>query len=94
MSHGHTRIPTRGVCIYCGRTDVRLTNEHLVPLSLGGQHILEGASCNDCADVTKKFERKAIAPRRKQPVKPYPLNRLCGCRSRSPVEAEPGLVVR
>jgi hypothetical protein len=58
MSHGHTRIPTRGVCIYCGRTDVRLTDEHLVPFSLGGQHILEGASCDDCADITKKFEQE------------------------------------
>jgi len=39
--------------------------------------------------------QRAIAPAdAKQPVKPYPLNRLCGGRSRSPVEAEPGLVVR
>jgi hypothetical protein len=36
---------------------VRLTDEHVVPLSLGGQHILEGASCLACADVTKKFEQ-------------------------------------
>jgi hypothetical protein len=57
MSHGHTRIPSRGVCIYCGKENLRLTDEHVVPLSLGGQHILEGASCLACADITKKFEQ-------------------------------------
>lgn len=57
MSHGHTRIPTRGFCIYCRRNDVRLTDEHVVPLALGGQHILEGASCDGCADITKIFEQ-------------------------------------
>ncbi|HXH47037.1 MAG TPA: HNH endonuclease [Bradyrhizobium sp.] len=57
MSHGHTRIPTRGQCIYCGATGVRLTDEHVVPLALGGAHILEGASCDTCANVTKKFEQ-------------------------------------
>ena len=35
----------------------RLTDEHVVPLALGGQHILEGASCDYCADITKKFEQ-------------------------------------
>jgi hypothetical protein len=57
MSHGHTRIASRGACIYCGAHDVLLTDEHVIPLSLGGQHILEGASCQSCADVTTRFER-------------------------------------
>src|SRR5262245_9916948 len=57
MSHGHTRIASRGACIYCGAHDVVLTDEHVIPLSLGGQHILEGASCQSCADVTTRFER-------------------------------------
>ena len=57
MSHGHTRIPTKGRCIYCGRADVRLTDEHFLPLSLGGQHVIEKASCHSCADITKKFEQ-------------------------------------
>jgi hypothetical protein len=57
MSHGHTRIASRGACIYCGTRGVVLTDEHVLPLSLGGQHILEGASCRSCADVTTRFER-------------------------------------
>lgn len=57
MTHGHTRIPTRGFCVYCGASDVRLTDEHVVPLSLGGKHILEKASCDRCANITKKFEQ-------------------------------------
>src|SRR5579859_1475501 len=57
MTHGPTRIPTRGACIYCDAKGVKLTDEHAVPLSLEGQHILEGASCLRCADITKKFEQ-------------------------------------
>jgi hypothetical protein len=48
MSHGHTRIESRGAV---------LTDEHVVPLSLGGRHILVQASCRSCADITTKFER-------------------------------------
>jgi hypothetical protein len=57
MSHGHTRIDSKGICIYCGRSGLVLTDEHVVPLSLGGQHIINEASCLDCADITKKFEQ-------------------------------------
>jgi hypothetical protein len=57
MSHGPTKIASKGVCIYCRKSHVRLTDEHVVPLSLGGQHILEDASCQTCADITKRFEQ-------------------------------------
>ena len=56
MPHGHTRIASRGACIYCEARDVVLIDEHVVPLSLEGQHILEGASCRPCADITSRFE--------------------------------------
>lgn len=58
MTHGPTYYPSRGLCIYCGATGVPLTDEHIVPLSLGGFHVLRGASCGTCADITKKFEQK------------------------------------
>lgn len=58
MARGPTKYPTRGVCIYCRKNDVRLTDEHIVPYSLGGQHVLEAASCHSCANVTMKFEQK------------------------------------
>lgn len=57
MSHGPTKIPSKGVCIYCGRDGVKLTDEHIVPFSLGGQHVICKASCLECADITKKFEQ-------------------------------------
>jgi hypothetical protein len=57
MSHGHTRIEPKGLCIYCGRTGLKLTDEHVLPLALGGQHVLCQASCLDCADITKRFEQ-------------------------------------
>ena len=58
MSHGPTKIASRGVCIYCGRDGIELTDEHVVPFSLGGRHVLVEASCHRCADITKKFEQK------------------------------------
>jgi 5-methylcytosine-specific restriction endonuclease McrA len=45
-------------CIYCGATepDTKLTDEHIVPLSLGGTLILPKASCLACARQTGKLE--------------------------------------
>lgn len=57
MTHGLSRAATKGKCIYCGATGVQLTDEHFLPLSLGGQHVIEKASCKMCADITKKFEQ-------------------------------------
>ena len=57
MSHGPSKIPTKGRCIYCGKAGVKLTDEHFLPLSLGGQHVIEKGSCLACADITKKFEQ-------------------------------------
>lgn len=45
-----------GYCIYCSSTD-RLSDEHIVPYSLGGWQVLKDASCAKCSDVTKRFEQ-------------------------------------
>lgn len=57
MTHGPSRTLTRNRCIYCWARDVRLSDEHVVPYSLGGQHVLEKASCDICANITKRFEQ-------------------------------------
>lgn len=57
MTHGPSKFPTKGCCIYCGEKDQPLSREHIVPLSLGGQHVIEKASCRRCADITKRFEQ-------------------------------------
>lgn len=57
MTHGPTIIATKGECIYCGAKDTRLTDEHILPLALGGQHIIADASCGACAKITSRFER-------------------------------------
>jgi hypothetical protein len=52
------RYPAVGTCIYCG-TQSNLTDEHIIPLSLGGVLILPQASCagkGSCNDKTHKFE--------------------------------------
>lgn len=58
MPHGPTYFPSKGACIYCNAKDAKLTDEHILPYSLGGFHVIREASCLDCADVTKKFEQK------------------------------------
>ncbi len=57
MSHGPTILPSKGRCIYCGREGARLTDEHFLPFALGGVHVIAKASCDECADVTKRFEQ-------------------------------------
>lgn len=46
-----------GHCIYCRSTE-ELSDEHVIPYSLGGRIILNKASCADCARITSDFERK------------------------------------
>jgi HNH endonuclease len=46
-------------CIYCGATD-DLTDEHIIPLALGGNYVLPNASCVNCAKITAAFERRVL----------------------------------
>jgi hypothetical protein len=52
------RYPPVGKCIYCGSDGGAkgLSDEHMVPLSLGGDAILLKASCAACATETSKIE--------------------------------------
>ncbi len=47
------------VCIYCGST-VALSDEHIIPLGLGGRLILPKASCAICREAASKFERTCL----------------------------------
>jgi hypothetical protein len=49
-----------GECIYCGAlgTDVELTDEHIIPLSLGGKAVILDGSCKACAKETTKLENE------------------------------------
>ena len=56
--------PTRryapvGRCIYCGTTEGKLTDEHIVPFGLlpkGMDWFLPKSTCENCAKITTKFE--------------------------------------
>jgi hypothetical protein len=52
------RYPAAGYCIYCGTSEGRLTDEHIIPYGLGGTGVLPHASCDYCAKVTSAFELK------------------------------------
>lgn len=43
-------------CIYCNLSSEILTDEHIVPLGLGGKNILKNSSCISCNKITSKFE--------------------------------------
>lgn len=45
-----------GRCIYCGRDDISLTKEHIIPYGLNGELTLSRASCRACQDVTSAIE--------------------------------------
>jgi hypothetical protein len=47
-------------CIYCGKKDEKLTDEHIIPFGLNGFLLLKKASCEACAAITSKFEREIL----------------------------------
>ncbi len=57
------RYRSVGKCIYCGTPfspEISLTAEHIIPKSIGGRLVFEGASCQKCADQTHAFEGHAL----------------------------------
>jgi hypothetical protein len=59
MERGDRVLASIGECVYCGAVN-DLTDEHIVPLALGGNLILADASCHDCATATGKFEQRVL----------------------------------
>lgn len=47
-------------CIYCGKTDQKLTKEHVIPRGLGGTCTIPSASCEDCQKITSKLEHSIL----------------------------------
>lgn len=60
MSDNGKVLADVGQCIYCRTTAGVLQKEHIIPLGLNGEHLLLHASCNDCADITKRFEQEVL----------------------------------
>lgn len=56
MSPPQLKIPGIERCIYCENHD-NLTDEHIIPYSIGGRIILQKSSCLDCCKITQKFEQ-------------------------------------
>lgn len=52
--------PSFGKCIYCGAADVPLTDEHIIPLSLQGQLVIDDACCIPCQQKIGKYETQVI----------------------------------
>ena len=58
MHSGRKNLRTIGQCIYCGAgsKETRLTDEHIIPYSLGSDRYLKDASCVECAKITRDLE--------------------------------------
>jgi hypothetical protein len=60
------KFPSVGHCIYCPATAGPIHDEHIVPEGLGGDHILQNASCVACEKITTGIEqfclREMIGP--------------------------------
>lgn len=59
MGEAKKRFQPVDRCIYCGSTE-SLSDEHVIPLGLGGTLILPKASCRSCADITGAFEQRLL----------------------------------
>ena len=57
--HPQKTYATVGRCIYCGGNKA-LSDEHIVPLGLGGRWVLPKSSCIECAKLTGAFERTCL----------------------------------
>jgi hypothetical protein len=52
-----------GKCIYCSSAK-QLSNEHIVPINLGGTRILYRASCEECRNIILRVETACLAEMR------------------------------
>lgn len=62
-----SRYPAANICIYCRALvnsphapTERLSDEHVIPMGIGGNLILPRASCKKCADITSGIETRCI----------------------------------
>ncbi len=45
-----------GKCIYCKKSDIPLSEEHIIPYGLNGNCVVLDASCEKCGAITSAFE--------------------------------------
>jgi len=57
--HPPRRYDPVGTCIYCGST-ANLSDEHIIPLGLGGRMVLPQSSCGLCSEKTSFFEMTCL----------------------------------
>ena len=50
------KYPSPAKCIYCGSSQDKLTDEHIIPEALGGRLVYRGASCDTCRRSIEAFE--------------------------------------
>lgn len=51
--------PPLGECMYCGAKE-KLSDEHIIPYAMSGTLVLPQSSCERCAAITSRIERKVL----------------------------------
>ena len=59
---GTISTPPLNECIYCGRTDCDLSDEHALAFGLGGNWVLTAASCESCQRKIQPIEEAILGP--------------------------------
>ena len=77
MGQAKRRSSGIGLCIYCESND-NLSDEHVLPYGLGGDLILNKASCERCRVITGKLEQKLLRGHW------WPYRKKLGLQSRNP----------
>jgi hypothetical protein len=80
MGEAKRRSRPVGRCVYCGKSDLPLSDEHAIPYALGGKLVLRAASCGECAKVTSTLELHLLRGHW------WPYRRLRGFATRRPAE--------
>jgi len=62
LSQGQMNLGTINHCVYCGTRDGPFSDEHTVPVALGGDRYLENAACETCRKITNDgFENACLS---------------------------------
>ncbi len=87
MAKHSKAIPPVGQCIYCGSEQGPLSDEHVVPYGLSGDHVLPKSSCSKCAAVTSRLEMRLLRGHW------WPYRQFLGLKSRRSKQPLPDLKV-
>ncbi|WP_093316737.1 hypothetical protein [Sphingomonas jatrophae] len=57
-AYARTKLPSPGLCIYCGNDKLKRSEEHVIPYAMGADVLsILDASCGECQKIINKYEQ-------------------------------------